>query len=104
MDGITIPISPFGTKLRGRREIAAYYLQDTSPQAIRRISALIGEVREPNRIPHGIDGDGQPFSYTKWLDDFQLSRAKHLVVIDGRVGEPSTRPADELDALKDGTL
>ena len=73
-----VPESPFGRKLRGRREIAAYYLQDTSRPAIRRIAALIGEVRQHNRIPHFIDGDGQICSYTKWIDDFIRSRAKHL--------------------------
>jgi hypothetical protein len=104
MNDITIPISPFGTKLRGRREIAAYYLQDTSPQAIRRISALLGEVREENRIPHGTDGDGQPFSFSKWLDDFQLARAKHLVAIDVPAGnKPSTTPPSNKAAHKDGT-
>jgi hypothetical protein len=79
MNDITVPNSPFGAKLRGRRAIALYHLQDDSPQAIRRISALMGEVRPENRIPHGIDGDGQPFSYTGWLDDYQRARAKYLV-------------------------
>jgi hypothetical protein len=84
-----IPPSPFGRKLRGRREIAAYHLQDDSPQAIRRISALISEVREENRIPHIIEGDGKPTSYTGWLDDFQRSRAKYLP---SAAGEPTTNP------------
>jgi hypothetical protein len=73
-----LPENPFGHKLRGRRAIAAYYLQDESPRAQRRISALLGEVRAENRLPHFVDGDGQPTSFTKWLDDFQLTRAKHL--------------------------
>jgi hypothetical protein len=74
-----IPKSPFGRLLRGRRAIAGYYLQDDSPQAVRRISALLGEVRKENRLPHFIDGDGQPSTYTVWLDDFVRTRAKHLV-------------------------
>jgi hypothetical protein len=75
----TVPKSPFGRLLRGRRAIASYYLQDDSQQAVRRISALLGEVREENRLPHFIDGDGQPSTYTGWLDDFVRTRAKHLV-------------------------
>jgi hypothetical protein len=75
-----IPQSPFGRKLRGRREIAVYYLQDDSERAVRRVSALLGEVREENRIPYFIDGDGEPASYTGWLDDFQLARAQNLPV------------------------
>lgn len=72
------PVSPFGTRLTGRRAIAAYYLEDPSPQGVRRVSALMGEVRAENRIPHGHDGDGQPFSYTGWLDDYARNRAKYL--------------------------
>ena len=60
------------------REIARYYLQDDSDKATRRIAALLGEVRPENRLPHFVDGDGQIVSYTKWLDDSVLARAKHL--------------------------
>jgi hypothetical protein len=73
-----LPQSPFGAKLNGRRAIAAYHLQDDSKRALRRITALMHEVRKENRIPYFIDGDGQPASYTKWLDDFVRARAKYL--------------------------
>jgi hypothetical protein len=97
MNDITIPTSPFGTKLRGKAALADYYLQDRSPQAVRRIGALCNEVREENRIPHFIDGDGEVCSYTKWLDAFQLARAKHLVVVDAPAGNdpPRMPPCDQ---------
>ena len=72
------PKSPFGRFLRGRRAIALYHLQDDSPQAVRRIAALLSEVREENRLPHFTDGDGHPCSFSGWIDEFVLSRARHL--------------------------
>lgn len=73
-----VPPSPYGTKLAGRKAIAAYWLGDPTSKGERRISALMAEVRPENRIPHGIDGDGQPYSYTRWLDEHARSRAKYL--------------------------
>jgi hypothetical protein len=75
----TIPPSPFGIKLIGRARIALYHLGRDDQRACRRISALMSEVRPENRIPHGHDGDGQPFSYTSWLDAYALKQAKNLV-------------------------
>jgi hypothetical protein len=75
----TIPTSPFGVKLIGRGQIAEYHLGVDNERNRRRITALMTEVREENRIPHGRDGDGQPFSYTKWLDHYALARARHVV-------------------------
>jgi hypothetical protein len=74
----SIPSSPFGTKLIGRGQIARYHLGADNARNRRRITALMGEVRPANRIPHGRDGDGQPFSYTGWLDSYALKRAKNL--------------------------
>jgi hypothetical protein len=78
MESSIVPVSPFGTKLRGRGEIAAYHLGADTPQT-RRISALMSEVRPENRIPYGYDGDGQPFSFTGWLDEYAVSRRKNPV-------------------------
>jgi hypothetical protein len=69
--------SPFGKKLTGRGAIAAYHYGQDTPQNRRRISALMREVREENRIPYGIDGDGRPFTYTRWLDEYDLSRCQN---------------------------
>jgi hypothetical protein len=73
-----VPSSPFGVKLTGRGQIAAYHLGSDTERNRRRITALMTEVREENRIPHGRDGDGVPFSFTGWLDNYSLRRAKHL--------------------------
>jgi hypothetical protein len=74
----SVPPSPFGVKLTGRGKMAEYHLGEDNERNRRRITALMTEVREENRIPHGRDGDGQPFSYTGWLDAYTLKRAKHL--------------------------
>jgi len=75
----SVPSSPFGMKLRGRGQIAAYHLGEDTERNRRRITALMGEVRPENRIPHGRDGDGQPFSFTGWLDAYVLKRCKNPV-------------------------
>jgi hypothetical protein len=77
MSETTIPASPFGTKLSGRGAIAAYWLGEDTPPNRRRVSALMNEVREENRIPYGIDGDGVPFSYSGWIDQYALSRCRN---------------------------
>jgi hypothetical protein len=73
-----VPKSPYGVFLRGRKAIARYHLQDDSPQAIRRVAALLSEVREENRLPSFRDGDGRVCSFSHWIDGYVRERAKHL--------------------------
>ena len=79
MEPSTVPPSPFGHKLIGRGAIALYFLGQDTPQTRRRVSALMSEVRPENRIPYGYDGDGQPFSFTAWLDEYSLKRLRNPV-------------------------
>jgi hypothetical protein len=103
-----LPTSPFGTLLPGLAAMALYFLGSATKKDIRRISALTSEVREENRLPFFISGDGQPSSYTGWIDNYVLSRARHLVPpqADRAGGDDvliqDTSEADQLDEAADG--
>jgi hypothetical protein len=60
--------------LTGRGAIAAYWLGADTPKNRRRVTGLLHEVKPENRLPHGIDGDGTPFTYSHWLDQHALVR------------------------------
>jgi hypothetical protein len=64
-------------RLEGRAAIARYYFGSDSPEAVRRITALMREVSPANRIPFFMLGD-RPASRKSWLDAYTRARAKNL--------------------------
>jgi hypothetical protein len=66
--------------LRGRAAIAEYYLGEVTATSLRRITALLNEVQEDERLPHYREGGGLPVSRKSWIDDYTRRLAKYLPV------------------------
>jgi hypothetical protein len=71
--------APFNDILPGRGAMAAYYYGADTPKNRRRISALMREVKEADRIPYYMDG-GRPASRKSWLDQYQIARRRNPVI------------------------
>jgi hypothetical protein len=84
--------------LRGRGEIAAFYLGSDTSKTRRRITALMREVRPENRIPFYLDG-GVPCSCKSWLEQRARDRAHNL--IDPVPSALGGRPLDGLQRESD---
>lgn len=63
--------------LRGRRAIAEFYLGESTPEALRRITTLLNQAPQDQRLPHYREG-GMPVTRKSWLTKHTADKAKYL--------------------------
>jgi hypothetical protein len=68
--------SRLGRKLNGLGPMASFWLGADTPKTRRRMSALLHEVAEEDRLPFFRDG-GQPCSYEGWLEEYARRRRQN---------------------------
>jgi hypothetical protein len=65
-------------RLSGRAAIAEYYIGNSSPEALRRVTALLNEVKIEDRIPHYREA-GKPTSFKSWIKQWTLERRERVL-------------------------
>jgi hypothetical protein len=85
-DFAAFPPSPPGRKMTGLGQMAEVWLGADTPKNRRRMSALLHEVPEADRLPYFLDGR-QPAAFEGWWTDYAWRRRQNAA--------PKKIPADQ---------